>query len=436
MRRPLSVSFQLTLVVSALWVGACDNFGEIPCTPACEDGLVCDTETGQCHPPRLAAHEGTTPGRGVRLAAADDEVYLTAVDPDDDQVLVGLADGDDPTLYELAETVDADTHSVALSGSDSAVAVAWRDARDRYRIGLHRPEDDIRQWRPTAPIGPADETYRASSHFDVATGEDDALHLVFYDSRERGLYYMSGTFGEDDWQLEEVDVPSAGDDEGDDHCPLERRDEVGRGVGLQPDLVRAGGGLFVSYRDGDCGDLRLARRVDDAWVVSVVDTGEGDDEQTASRGDVGQFSSLAFDDAGNLAIAYYDGARGQLSLAYEVDGQFDLEVVDPGYQFDESARRRKHMVGGFAELAFDEENRPLVVYMDGTRARLRLAQRRQPLDTDGEWAGRLLSPPPPAGFSAAVARAPSSGLVIATERFSVGGGRPLGQLELVLEDDL
>jgi hypothetical protein len=82
-------------------------------------------------------------------------------------------------------------------------------------------------------------------------------------------------------------------------------------VGQASSIALGSAGPVVSYYDADNGDLKLATctslcdRTDATWVVTTVD----------SAGDVGRYSSIAIDTAGNPVIAYYDATIKGLKVA-------------------------------------------------------------------------------------------------------------------------
>ena len=68
-------------------------------------------------------------------------------------------------------------------------------------------------------------------------------------------------------------------------------------------------------------DLRLRAQSDAAWHVEVVDDGKGDN--------VGRFSALAIDKAGNLHIAYYDEQQNSLKYAFRgSQKRWDIMTVE------------------------------------------------------------------------------------------------------------
>ncbi|MGH9116872.1 MAG: hypothetical protein ACRD0A_03020, partial [Acidimicrobiales bacterium] len=89
-------------------------------------------------------------------------------------------------------------------------------------------------------------------------------------------------------------------------------------------------------------------------------------------GDVGRYSSLQLDAAGNPVISYYDGTNGDLKLVHCndplcEDGDESINVVDDGGQDD-------HDVGRYSSLKLDAFGNPAISYVDDTDANLKLAR--------------------------------------------------------------
>ena len=111
----------------------------------------------------------------------------------------------------------------------------------------------------------------------------------------------------------------------------------------------------VSYYDRTNRALKLARRSGAVWTVETVD----------DAGDVGAASSVAFDLAGEPAIAYTD-ASDAVKLALWNGTAWVPEVVD--------GNARATFVG----LAFDAGGEPAVGYVDLITGGLRVARRDGP----------------------------------------------------------
>lgn len=418
-------------------LASCDPSGQTQCDPACDNGLVCDTTSGECVVPRLERFEGTAPGRSVRLGVVGEQAFLAAINPhaesDEGNLLVGTAGSEEPKLYVLTRLSRPLGRKLALATSRSTVAVAWLDQDNHYRVAVHAISDGIDRWRILAPIIPAGQDYRGSEHFDIALDTAGGLQVAYRDAHTQSLHFLSGSISAEDWQLSVVDDPAEQSDTS--ACSEQQRRLSGRGIGYYPDISSRAGTTFIAYQDGDCGDLRLASRLDDGWSVTLIDTGdfEREEDMALSRGATGKFPSIAVDSAGNLAIAYQDASRGQLLIAYDQDGRFVTEVVDPGFEVDAFSRKRKHLVGGFASLVFDNDDIPWIAYVDSTTSLIRLAHRTRDLDRDGTWSQETVDARPPTGFSTSLGFSSALGKVIATEHLRPTSDGISSQLDFLEE---
>lgn len=415
-----------------LAAGGCDPSDGSQCDPACENGLVCNTDTGKCHSPALEPFEGTLPGRSVRMEVAEDRAYLAVIDPAG-AVLVGVADGAEPALFTLAELSRPQGRKLALAASAATVAVAWLGDDDRYRIATHTIGQRADRWRLLPPVEATDGNYRGSQHFGLSV-DAGKIHLAFHDPQTQALEEISGPIDASAWHRSTIDDPNEQADE--TVCTAQQRRLTHRGLGFEPDVLTRAGTTYIAYQDGDCGDLRLATRLDGRWRVSVVDTGdfERDDSSALTRGDTGRFASLGIDSTGRLAVAYQDATRGQLVVAYDRGGRFVTELADAGLEVDAYSRERKHVVGGFASLIFDDQDIPWVAYLDSTTGRLRLAHRDEPFDLDGRWTQQTIDARPPTGFSAALSFSSARGRVVAAEHLRPVRGGIESRLEFLREE--
>src|SRR5690554_3681978 len=445
------------LLLGAVFGAGCPSPEEDACAPACESGSTCEPLTKTCIAPRLERFEGALPGRAVRLEMRGARAYLAMIHPTENRLLVGEARATEaPTFYTLREFDRRVPQKIALATSETTIAVAWLDADSLYRVALRRLDAPADHWQivTSQSNGELDQDdYRGSHYFDLsisAQGLDQGattegsqrVRLVFHDARTRALRVISAAFdpsknvGSQPWSLQNIDDPTAQNDIL--SCSAAQRERVGRGIGFDPDILQRGTLTYVAYQDADCGDLRLARHLDGKWQVSVVDTGDSErnQEHAMARGNTGRFASLALDGRGKLAIAYLDVTRGQLRLALECAGSFDIEVVDPGLELDASSRLRKHQVGGFASLIFDADDIPWIAYLDATTARLRLSYRSRRFGATGQWIQRNLAADAPTGFSASLAYSAEFGMALAAERLEPGADGVLSGLEFLSEGAL
>lgn len=444
------------MLLAALFLAGCPSPQDQACSPTCDNGSTCEPLTKTCIAPRLERFDGPLPGRAVRLQMRGARAYLAMIHPTEDRLLVGEADtAEAPTFYTLRKFTRRAPQKIALAASETSLAVAWLDADLRYRVALRRLDAPADHWQIiTATTGElGGEDYRGSQYFDLSistqgldqgatTEGSQRVRLVFHDARTRALRVLSAAFdppqnfGSQPWSIQNIDDPSAQNDPM--SCSAAQRERVGRGIGMDPDILQRGTLTYVAYQDADCGDLRLARRLDGKWQVSVVDTGDSErgSEHAMARGDTGRFASLGLDGRGKLAIAYQDVTRGQLRLALERAGSFDIEVIDPGLELDASSRLRKHQVGAFASLVFDADDIPHIAYFDATTSRLRLSYRSRRFGATGQWIRRKLPADAPTGFSAALGYSAEWGIALAAERLEPASDGLRSRLELLSEDAL
>jgi hypothetical protein len=107
----------------------------------------------------------------------------------------------------------------------------------------------------------------------------------------------------------------------------------------------------ASYYDKGQMSLKLACLIGRTWKVEVVD----------NNGDVGLYSSLAFDKNKNAHISYYDQSKSALKYAVKTEGKWITETVDSGD------------VGLYSSLVLDQSGTPWISYYDRANGTLKLA---------------------------------------------------------------
>ncbi len=399
-------------------VGGCKVEKPLSCPP-CPAGTACTASSGICEEIALEPFDDFIPGRAVRIAPEGSRIALAVIEPQTGALLVGTATPSSRAFHTLHRFGRPAGKRIALASSPRTVAVAWLDEGGVYQIATRAARGANDHWEATLIALSEQDTaleYSGSEEFDLTIDAREHVHLVFHDSRLRALRRLSRADGARRWQLETVDDASS--QQSQLVCSAERRLAARLGVGIEPTVRGRGEDLYVAYHDADCGDLRLARRVDKEWVVSVVDTGDADVEAVRlhERGVVGRFPSLAFDEAGRIAVAYHDVSRGRVMYASAREGQFKREVADPGFELDEFSQQQKQLVGAFTRLVFDDSGTPRLAYMNATRTHLRGAHRLAEANGSGRWLQRTLDAQGPVGFFADQIYDASIGHIVAAER--------------------
>ena len=111
----------------------------------------------------------------------------------------------------------------------------------------------------------------------------------------------------------------------------------------------------ISYLDWGNQKLKYATKVGGTWANETADTTIG----------TGEFSSLKLDKSGHPLISYYDGNLGNLSFAIKTGEIWTREVVDSGG------------VGRYTSLAVDGSGNPRVSYQDLLNAKLKYAEKNE-----------------------------------------------------------
>ena len=137
-------------------------------------------------------------------------------------------------------------------------------------------------------------------------------------------------------------------------------------VGLYSSLT-FGTGPAISYYDYDNGDVKMAydRNNDgdflDTNEIVTVDDG----------GDVGWYTSLAFDPSGYPAISYWDFSNNDLKCAYDRNGNGDFSDTGEIIIVDSDGKK-----GEYTSIAFDSSGYLAISYFDRTNYALKLAYDR------------------------------------------------------------
>jgi hypothetical protein len=244
---------------------------------------------------------------------------------------------------------------------------------------------------------------------DIAVAEGELLHVVLRDQARNALVGLTGIVTNRNWSLRVID---SGAPEAIDGDCRNVGSELDGQIGYNPSLVRTRSRLLVSYYDALCGNLRMAQRTGGTgtnWGLRLIDDGDVPlgERFEPLRGDVGRASSMARSPDGTIGIAYQDAARGRLMYAEVEPDAVERSVVDPGLRLADGGQREKRIVGAFPSLVFDGQSRPRIAYLDGTRSRIKLADRRPVgpgVPPRPVWLPETLPLEPPVGFSTHLAR--------------------------------
>jgi hypothetical protein len=385
---------------------------------ACQPGALCSFD-------ELPRWEQTVPGFSAQVAPVDGRFWVAARSPESGDILVGTrpeASDEGPRMRILAST---DSEGMALDGSlvRDRAAVAWVDRQGRLFVAVGGSDG----WRRSSPIrirGSADPI-AATGDLDIAVADGELLHVVVRDQARDALVGLTGVVTNRNWSLRVIDNGAPEAIAGD--CRSVGSELDGQ-IGYNPSLLRTRSRLLVSYYDALCGNLRMAQRTAGTgtnWGLRLIDTGDVPlgERFEALPGDVGRASSMARGADGTIGIAYQDAARGRLMYAEVEPDEVTRSVVDPGLRLDHGGQREKRIVGAFPSLVFDGQSRPRIAYLDGTRAKIKLADRRPVgpgVAPRPVWLPETLALEAPVGFSTHLARGAGGSELLVAEALRSG----------------
>jgi len=137
--------------------------------------------------------------------------------------------------------------------------------------------------------------FQGGYYASIAIDDSNAPHVAHWNQEDGGLRYA--TLVGDTWEAEDV--------------------ETGE-VGQFTDIILVDNLPFISYYDYGSGALRVARKTSTGWQSEEVDAGDvGADavEAGLEAPDVGLYTNLFEDASGQIWLAYYDRANGDLKVA-------------------------------------------------------------------------------------------------------------------------
>jgi len=117
--------------------------------------------------------------------------------------------------------------------------------------------------------------------------------------------------------------------------------------------IDSAGNLHASYWDYHWNDLKYAKKIGSTWTIMPVDT----------VGDIAYLgTSIDVDSANNPHISYYDYTNGDLKYAQWTGSSWNIQTVDSTGN-----------VGLYSSLALDSNNRAHISYQDYTNGKLKYA---------------------------------------------------------------
>ena len=405
-----------------LW--ACDPPAQERCDPPCSEGFICEQDTRSCVANRLEPYASPAPGRALRAVLWEQEPLMAMISPQENAVV--LKHGQRPARV-LSRDVRAGSLRLALAARDQRAWVAWISRQGYYQLAQSGSGQLDSPWS-ISPVREGDPnaapSYAASQDFALAVDEEGAAHLVFRDAQRRQLVHLWRPAQETDWRRALIDDGASS--LGVEVCPASTRQRVALGVGYEPDLLAAQRELWVAYFDADCADLRVARRGQQRWQISLVDQGEGLPESPGQRSAAGRWPSLALAPDGTLGVSYQDATLGRLMFARLTGDAFTREIIDPGLALDLFGKTSKKLVGAYSQLSFDAQGAPLITYMDGGDAAVLSAALVQ--QTPRRWAIQRRMDEGLVGFWTTHVRLPDGQLWLGAERLTPEQGRMTSQL--------
>ena len=265
--------------------------------------------------------------------------------------------GTDWVIQTVDSAGDVGMHTSLAFGNGPAISYYdWSDSA--LKLAYDRNYDG--DFTDTQEIITVDRTRSVGSHSSLAFGTGPAISYHEGTNLDLKLAYDrndNGDFADTD---EITTVDSAGY------------------VGAHTSLA-IGTGPAISYYDIANGDLKLAYDRNDNGHYQ----GAGEIITVDSAGYVGEYTSLAF--GSGPAISYYDWSNGDLKLAYDRNDNGDFADADEIITVDSTGN-----VGMYTSLAFDASGRPAISYYDVSNGDLKLAYDR---NNDGDFtdAGEIVT---------------------------------------------
>lgn len=382
------------VLLGTLQLGCDVGSGTPECTPdPCPPLQVCDTQLEQC-----VDRDDNIPASAltgaIAMAVAENGQVMVATRARLEGVevpVLGLFD-EVEGVFRFQRPGAGEQSNLGLDlarFSDGRPALVYYDPTQRA-VRFAFIDDELNTWR----VEDVQDGIRGENvEPDVFIDASDVPHVTFRESLgddRRGLLRYA-VRQRKVWRPETVDDGRDLETQilPEEACPPEQRTLTQRGVGRGSHVIvqnNTGASTpLIVYHDEDCGTLRLARRSESGWALSVIDGWNPD--QFAARGptqepqnNVGRFNSVAINpQLQRVAVAYFDASAGTLKFAQREGDVFTIETVDDGVVEQSDGRTRKHFVGQRPVLTFTPSGSANIVYMDATVRRVRRAERQEDL---------------------------------------------------------
>ncbi|MDD2714518.1 MAG: hypothetical protein PHW04_01355 [Candidatus Wallbacteria bacterium] len=205
------------------------------------------------------------------------------------------------------------------------------------------------QWR----ISTVDSSGDVGQFCSMAIDGNNNPRIAYYDKTNQDLKYA--IFNGTSWSKQVIDGTG----------------EVGTGASLAIDSNNV---PHISYIDATTHHLKYAELVGGTWETrTIADMGIAPPEVN---------TSLALNQNGQPAVTYYNADDQDLMIAIRDNDVWTREVVDNGY---DPLTGYEGDVGGYSSLAFDSNGLPHVSYYDYGNDILRYAYQSAPKEMGGEW---------------------------------------------------
>lgn len=358
-RPPARTLVALALAGLTTWP-ACKGCGSDPAPATADDGDTGAGDGGSTEVPAEYTHDW---GQWLSMAVTPDDTPAVAY-YDRTQGALGYAVADlstDPVTWQREE-VDGYTDESGLDVGDRGQYASMAIAADgtvwiAYKDALL---DTLRlAWRDPA-TGTWEST--AADGGGAPSGTGGTFASLALDATSHPVIVHYDTVNKD---LRRVRYDGTGFeksvvDEGADGTDSSG-ETVEADVGRFARIIIQDGVEYIAYYDAVNGDLKLAWGVDGDYTIEVVDDGGGS-RLAEGGGDVGQWPDLVVQD-GNLWITYHDVGNQDLMMATGVPGAWTVERVDEG-----------EFVGADSAV-FLNGTQPSIAYFDGRNNDMKLATR-------------------------------------------------------------